>query len=54
MEIVDSRRVDACQDFGEEVCLLLVVSLKADPVAGGMTASRSAFALSGGTILPVA
>jgi hypothetical protein len=34
MQIVDSRPVDACEDLGEEVGLLLVVALKADPVAG--------------------
>jgi hypothetical protein len=34
MEIVDSRPVDACQDLGEKVCLLLVVALEADPIAG--------------------
>ena len=34
MEIVDSRPVDACQDLGEKVRLLLVVALEADPVAG--------------------
>jgi hypothetical protein len=31
---VDSRRVDACQDLGEDVGLLLVVAFEADPVAG--------------------
>jgi len=34
VEIVDSRRVNACQDLGEEVGLLLVVAFQADPVAG--------------------
>jgi hypothetical protein len=55
VEIVDSRRVNACQDLGEEVGLLLVVAFQADPVGGGwMTASRSAFAFAEGTILPLA
>jgi hypothetical protein len=35
VEIVDSRRVNACQDLGEEVGLLLVVAFQADPVGGG-------------------
>jgi hypothetical protein len=34
VEIVDSRRVNACQDLGEEVGLLLVVAFQADPVGG--------------------
>jgi hypothetical protein len=35
VENVDSRRVNACQDLGEEVGLLLVVAFQADPVGGG-------------------
>ena len=34
VEVVDPRRVDARQGLGEEVGLLLVVALEADPVAG--------------------
>src|SRR5471032_1264210 len=34
MEVVDSRRVDVRQDFGEKVRLLLIVALETDPVAG--------------------
>jgi hypothetical protein len=34
MKIADSRRVDAREDLGKEIGLLLVVALEADPVAG--------------------
>lgn len=54
MEIVDFRSVYTCQDLGEKIGLLLIVALEADLSPGRMTASRSAFALSGGTILPLA
>ena len=35
VEIVDSRRVNACQDLGEEVGLLLVVAFQAPGRRGG-------------------
>jgi hypothetical protein len=54
VEIVDSHRVDAWQDLREEVGLLLVVALEADPVAWADDRFRSAFAPSGGTTLPLA